>query len=213
MKRLWILISGYNDYPGLRLLCKRVRNLWPDADRYPIVYVDGVYQDFPHSRSVSTDGSMDVARKYASFIISWSDPAPAEYLKRTPYFIGNEGDYVLILDCDEEPVINKPYEFLKNLSSTHYRVPFYNSGDGAHISDMIRLIRVHNMMHHWGAHEHVFIKREVSLSRDAPLAADLRIIHYGDTFRSSARQKAKKKYYDEPIRRVEAPFRMIMSGN
>lgn len=206
MKRLWILISGYDDPAGLEKACRSVRKLWPDADRYPIVYADGVYQSFLsgdiHPRSAEV---MAIAEEHASLIVPWDAPAPTEFLKRSSYFAGNPGDYVLILDTDETLECKEPVKFLDTLRELAYLVPI-RSERGSSVGRISRIFRVQPEIHHWGAHEVVFANGR-KISHDLKKALNSIMIVHAHGHWDERRLLRKRDYYTSGIRLDEQEFR------
>lgn len=205
MKRLWILISGYEDARGLETACRSVRTLWPDPRTHPIVYSDGAYAKFPHDECKSSSVVLDVARKYASFIVEWPIASPTEYIKRTTYWAGNQGDYALILDADETVHSNTPAGVPRDLIEPAYLVGIRTTKAKSHQGRVSRLFRIEKDIHHWGAHEVVF-RGDRQLHRAQGKATDsLYIVH--TKMCSEERRAAKKEYYGRGIQEDEADFR------
>ncbi|MEO0206588.1 MAG: hypothetical protein ABIL22_07945 [candidate division WOR-3 bacterium] len=127
----------YNDTPELLEEC--LVSLKKVVDR--IVAVDGAYIEFPHYKPYSTDGCLDIAKKYADVVIENKDAWPDQISKRNAYLtLSSESDYYFVLDADEvvEGKIDKhkliePYYGIKTLDC---------QSDGSTIPvDRIRLIR------------------------------------------------------------------------
>lgn len=205
--RLWILISGYDDPAGLERACRSVRRIWSDADRFPIVYADGAYERFPHASHRSSFETFDTARRWASLIVEWPIAAPTEYLKRTSYWIGDPGDYALILDTDEEIMANGGAGILERLGAESYLLPIRDPagrGDGW----VHRLFRVEAGIHHWGAHEAVFAGGGSQRRRASAVPIrDLTIVHHPC---SADRRRAKQEYYRNGIQADESSFRQLV---
>ncbi len=98
--RIVACISFYND---LDLLPGCIESL---SGMDEIILVDGAYADFPHEVPWSTDGSLEWIKelqKSDSRIRllecerAWADEAE----KRSAYFLGQEGDWYLVIDADE----------------------------------------------------------------------------------------------------------------
>ncbi len=101
--RIVACVSFYNDLdflPG----CLETLD-WVDE----IVLVDGAYADFPHEVPRSTDGSIEWIRERRKSdprirLIECERPWESEAEKRSAYFIGDDGDWYLVIDADERVV-------------------------------------------------------------------------------------------------------------
>ncbi len=204
MRRLWILISGYDDEIGLRRACESVRAIWPDPDRYPIIYADGAYERFPHADPRSPEGVFAVAEEFCSMVVPWPIASPTEFLKRTTYFAGNEGDYGLVLDTDETVQVAKPGDFPDTLSKPCYLIPLRlpNRSVTGRVS---RLFRIRSGIHHWGAHELVAYPERVNKRGQHDFCEGIQIVHHSHW--EKVRRDNKQAYYNQGIKADEAEFR------
>ena len=201
--RLWILVSGFDDAAGLRRLCESVRRFFPSADSVPIVYADGAYAKFPHERPQSKSDVFEVANRFASLIVDWPVPAPTEFIKRSSYWIGKPGDYVLILDSDEELVECPAFEQLKEmLDHSSYKIPIAPP-DGLD-SWAHRLFQVRPNGHHWGSHESVFFGHDQQRRIRGKRFDKIKVLNHPA---APARQEKKILYYKKGIHRDERRFR------
>jgi len=206
VKRLWILISGYDDPAGLEKACRSVRKLWADPDQYPIVYTDGVYEKFQKTgERPRTAEVMAIAERFASLIVPWPVPAPTEFLKRSTYFVGNPGDYALILDTDETLECREPAKFLDSLKEVAYLVPIRSDG-GSGIGRISRVFKIRPAIHHWGAHEVVFVGKQQIVPGMKSNLQGLTIIHANRHW-DRERLERKRHYYTSGIRFDEQAFR------
>jgi len=203
MKYLWACINCLALDKRVEQTIASVRTIWPDARSVPLVATIGRYRDFPFPEPPILPS---VARHFA-FIV-YFDGAPTEFLKRSAYLTGEEGDYTLILDWDET-VHAQGFSFA-DLRGSHYRVPLY-SPPGSHDVNALRIFRVQRGIHHWGAHEVIFVDQRRYLYREAPVLKSLRIEHHriGD----DAYIAAKYHYYKEALHETERPFRQLMERN
>lgn len=65
--------------------------------------VDGAFADFQHDKPYSTDGCLDIARKYADILIETDRAWNTQILKRNRYMtLENPNDFYLIIDSDEK---------------------------------------------------------------------------------------------------------------
>ena len=207
MRRLWILISGYNDANGLERAARSVRGAWPDPDRCPIVYADGAYSKFPHDRPHSTDGTAEVAARWATFVVTWPVASPTEFLKRSSYWAGLPGDLALIVDTDETVEASDP-EAIFALDFDSYGVPLRDSTDppGTVHCRPHRLFNVTPSIHHWGAHEAVFDPSGRIYMKRPLDPAMLSLVHHP---RQPEREALKVDYYQTGIREDESSFRYL----
>ena len=97
-------IIFFNDEP--ELLLKALESV-KGADQ--IVLVDGPYADWPHGGKLKSDNALiDLMRNWGfknkslKIINSPTIPFPHQINKRNEYLIGNEGDWYINIDADEE---------------------------------------------------------------------------------------------------------------
>lgn len=124
-----MIIACYNVYNEAAYLEESILSLRDKVDG--IVIVDGAYKKFPHKSPESTDGTIEIARKYADVFIpcgrkrigftpwglEWNkrrqvfgairrerlapEPWKSEIEKRNEYLSGREGDVYLVVDGHE----------------------------------------------------------------------------------------------------------------
>lgn len=93
----------YNDQPLLEECLKSLKNV-------NIVAIDGAFTDFPHDKPYSTDGSLEVAKKYADVVVETDIPWATQVDKRNEYLkYVPDGDTVIVIDADEELWGNIPH--------------------------------------------------------------------------------------------------------
>jgi glycosyltransferase involved in cell wall biosynthesis len=101
-----------------------------------ICIVDGAYKDFPHDKPWSTDGTLEYLRDLAKsdqrvHLITCEKPWPGETVKRSQYFIGEEGDWYFLIDADERVEgLEKLKIYLPRCPYDSLGIPFYMYGDG-----------------------------------------------------------------------------------
>ena len=181
--------------------------------RVPIVYADGAYEKFPHADPRSPEGVFKVADELCSMVIPWPVAAPTEYLKRTSYMVGNQGDYAMILDTDEMIECDKPGTFLEGLTADGYLVGLYRPAQKESGAYIARLFRIEQGFHHWGAHEVAWKRYEQKRRSQMNRIDGLRISHHHDQW-SEERRKKKQDYYIKPegIKSDEASFRRLVGS-
>jgi hypothetical protein len=96
-----VCLNVYEEVTFLPRCIEHIRNSLRDIC-HKIVVVDGAYKDFPHKTFWSDDGTLEIARKSADALIeapkrAWDD----EIEKRNAYWVGEDGDYYLVIDADE----------------------------------------------------------------------------------------------------------------
>ena len=85
---------------GPRLLERCFKSLVGKVDK--IVAIDGAFADFKHDKPWSTDGCLDIARRYADTLIECKEAWPSQIAKRNSYLtLKNPNDLYLIIDSDE----------------------------------------------------------------------------------------------------------------
>jgi len=108
------IVACMNVYNEASTIKRAVDSVLQIADR--VVAVDGRYPDFPGPAPNSDDGTIDILRGYGSKVtlLLCSEPRP-QNVKRTMYLDGlNEGDWAFIMDGDEELVLSKPAEWVRD---------------------------------------------------------------------------------------------------
>jgi len=113
----------YNDTPELLRHC--LENL--KATGFPIIAIDGAFKEFLAGdksgalKPYSTDGSRELAEKYASIVIDgpadgWENQAEKrnQYLDKVA-----EGEFIFVIDADE---IIYPFTLMADLSDDVYKV-------------------------------------------------------------------------------------------
>lgn len=93
----------YND---AELLDRCLKSLSSKVDN--IIAIDGAYKDFPHDKPYSTDGSIDVARKYTDNVITVNKAWETQVDKRNRYVQEIPvGESFIVIDTDEVLVADK----------------------------------------------------------------------------------------------------------
>jgi len=87
------VISAFNE---ARMLPMCLGHLPRDAR---VWLFDGAYEDFPHDKPYSTDGTLDVARRWGAKVIAAKRPWRDQMEKRTKTLV--PGEVIFILDADE----------------------------------------------------------------------------------------------------------------
>ena len=93
------LIACFNIYNEAAVLEEALQAVKGKVDK--IIVVDGAYEKFPHQIPYSTDGSIEIAVRYADELISPRKAWKSEIEKRNAYLIGKPGDVYLTLDGHE----------------------------------------------------------------------------------------------------------------
>lgn len=183
------VINTYNDKDHIE---KTLQSVKGKVDK--IVVVDGAYADFPHDVPYSTDGTLDIAKKYADVLIecpnqkAWHD----EMVKRSAYLIGNEGDWYLMIDADE--LFEGDLEPLRTSKESDYFLPFTYEEDYGREGKQYRLFKHRAGLIYARNHYTLWIGT-LNLS-DMPKA----LYEHGRMFhepqsRTPEREEAKKAYY------------------
>lgn len=88
----------YNDTPELLEAC--LSSLHGKVDT--IITIDGPFKDFTHKSILSTDGCLEIAKKYSNKVITAKKAWESQIEKRNAYLtLKNENDIYFIIDADE----------------------------------------------------------------------------------------------------------------
>lgn len=154
MANLIASIIFYNDTP--ELLEKSLKAI--KASNIDIIAIDGAFREFPKSdkeRYYSTDGCIDIAKKYADLYIpapkwEWVDQAH----KRSTYFqLIPDGDFCIVLDGDEflHPCEIDPNQWTENI----YMCQLHRSADDGW-SNSVRIYRIFPDLKYMGQHSRIY---------------------------------------------------------
>lgn len=194
-----MLIGVVSFYNEIQFLERCLRSLRGKADF--IVGIDGAYISFPHDKPWSTDGTIELARKYADKVITTEKAWESQIVKRNQYLIGKEGDWYLMIDGDEEIAGSlEGYETKDDWNISLYRT------DGVPMYPVYRLFRHRQGMRYFGTHHCLMIGGEILNKRKMPSMPNCNIVHY-NAERPRARREAKGEYYRS--RTEEREFREI----
>ena len=171
-----------------------------------IIIIDGAFEDYPHEKPWSTDGTVDYVKQRAGidrrikFIEckkAWKD----EVEKRSAYFTGKEGDWYLIIDSDErvggETIQLNGIKALKKFIPTYedniLDVPLWELISGS-FDPAPRLFRHQEGIRYYLTHYLVFNKDRllVTDSKKHETFDGMKIWHMPD-LRTDARNEDKKK--------------------
>ena len=86
-------IIGFNE---ARLLPMCLGHLPKDSR---VIYIDGAYAEYPHEVPWSTDGTLDIARRWGCEVVEVTKAWPDQMTKRTQALI--PGEVIFNLDADE----------------------------------------------------------------------------------------------------------------
>lgn len=187
------VMSTYNDNQFIE---RALSSLSKVTDK--IVVVDGRYSEFPCEGDISTDGTLELARKYAEVIIS--EPC-SEPEKRSKYFIGKEGDIYFQLDADEEIELGTKSTIFKKMKNCDIGIVKIYSGKTGVSFRRARLFKHINGMRYAGLHYRLVDgegKTYAVLDRAGEGYKDCHldiVIRHNNYFRPSDRKKAKSIYY------------------
>jgi hypothetical protein len=178
-----MIIACYNVFNEARHLEESLKSLRDKVDL--IVVVDGAYKKFAHKNSFSTDGTLEIAKRYADHLFLMAEVSEIE--KRNRYLIGIPGDVYIQVDGHEiwrgeiDPTI-----------MGNWRVKV-KMGDGWHVFD--KMFRHYNGIHYKKHHYQLFVgDKPLNIGQsEYPLGY---FEHYDDV--SEERQRAKENYYSLP---------------
>ena len=181
-------IIFYNDTPELLERClKSIKN---KVDY--ILAIDGCYTEFPHDKCYSTDGCLDIAKKYADSIIECKKPWKDQIHKRNAYLTDIDG-YHFILDADEELIGSIP-----KLEHETYAIKIHNEKDPYHVrffksSKELR----YSSRHCWLRNNQKILSNNVNLENFDKLT-NCYLIHHKKE-RSLSRKQDKLSYYQNRL--------------
>ena len=167
---LWVALNVYSES---RMLVGCIESIRKAAPHAKIVAVDGAYESWTKaSRRLAAkaleNGHESLAEAYLYYssasspddtlqalrdlkidkIIETERPWAHEYSKRSQYFVGQEGDWYLVLDADERLVGKVD---VSNLTDKAYNVVLYRDQD-KHPYPVTRLFQHEEGMEYRGAH-------------------------------------------------------------
>jgi len=176
------LIACYNIYNEAQYLEESLKSIRDKVDL--IVVVDGAYKKFPHKIPWSTDGSLEIARRYTPYVIERDRAWESEIAKRNAYLIGSVGDIYLVIDGHEiwSGDLTPPFG--------NYRIKWKLS-DGWH--EAFRMFKHKLGIHYQQFHYSIWIGNKC-LDQDFPLYPHGYLIHKYPDY-PKERQEARKKYY------------------
>ncbi len=171
---LWICLNVYNEELKLARCLDSVKQNHPEAK---IVAVDGAYQSLidevqteierlistgqdAHARLFekyaipwSTDRTMEILGQYGvDVIIPTEKPWAHEWVKRSKYFVGQDGDYYFVIDADEELVGKIPY---KELTEPSYNLMLHRN-DSVGPYPVMRVFKHAPDIRYWKVHHALF---------------------------------------------------------
>jgi glycosyltransferase involved in cell wall biosynthesis len=191
MTELIACIIAYNE---AELLPDCLESIIGKVDR--IVVVDGRIAAFPGDGHLSTDGTVNIARKCGAEVILPTRPWHDEMEMRSQFLVGNEGDWYLIIDADERCMT--PLPDINNLPDGIHAysimVKMILDGTGKHRP---RLFRHQGKMEFKHVHDGLFSDGVlVSNPNTVPKLNSVWFGHYQD-LRTKDRRARKHQYYKE----------------
>jgi len=175
--------SFFNEVDFLEASLKALKIL-----THKLVVVDGAYVDFPHKRPYSTDGSLEIAKRYADMVIETKETWQDEIEKRNQYLVGNDGDYYLMVDADEVIEGNIP-----KLTKDDYQIMLHRVNEKTPYP-VYRIFKHRKGLQYWGTHHALWVDNELLNKKEMPIVQDCRLIHKM-SLRDNERIEAKGIYY------------------
>jgi len=151
-----------------------------------IVLVDGPYAKFPHQFPYSTDGTIEIAKKYVDILKTQAKAWPSEIFKRNQYLVGEPGDIYLVIDGHEIWTGS----FIPPFGN--YRIK-WKLTDGWH--ETFRMFEHKPGIHYKQFHYSIWID-DKCLGQDFPIYPHGYLTHLES--KDKLRLEAKKKYYSLP---------------
>ena len=93
------LIAVYQIWNESQYLEESLKSIRDKVDL--IVIVDGAFKKFRHKVPWSTDGTIEIAKRYVDILIETKKPWKNEVTKRNQYLIGKPGDFYLVMGGHE----------------------------------------------------------------------------------------------------------------
>ena len=210
---LWGCVSAYQDADCLR---ETLPVLVKIVDR--IVLVDGAYKGFKRFDAgtwSSTDATRELARDHGAMLVEAS-PELDEREKRSRYFVGQPGDWYLVVDADEVVHGSLDREFLAASDPDDYWIEFYDEDSPWQVDRGRRVFRLHRHrpgMRYHRAHHALHVPDAscdgglaMVLDERLPTIPGLRIAHAKDRLRPRWREDPKQAYF-ELLKAEERDFR------
>lgn len=164
-----------------------------------LVVVDGAYSKFPHKKPWSTDGTIEVARRFCDKLITTNRAYPNQIKKRNKYLIGGNNDWYLMLDGDEE-LVGRVDGYA---AQDDWEIKIYRT-DGLGGYPVYRMFRHRPGLKYIGAHNCLVVGNEILNHRKMEILKDCNLIHFTGE-RARERNADKTVYYNS--RTEEAEFR------
>lgn len=193
---IFCLTNVYNGMDGLERMWASVRRFYPDSE---LICIDGKYPDYPGTNEVSTDGTRIWVREHGHLI----DCIDYEVEKRNAglRYIDSEasdGDWVLVLDHDEE---------LASVTSWPKRVGYFS------FTRMTprRVEYGRCRLYAWEPglefrHRHYDLYSGDELVASLEDAPDYQCVGAGNHYETFPRPKAKQDYYQRLREREGSPW-------
>jgi glycosyltransferase involved in cell wall biosynthesis len=206
--RLIFLINAFNEAMHIDKCIKSVHDV---ADE--IWLFDGAYKNYPHKHPHSTDGMLDIAKKYSKVkIYKVTTPYKDQLEKRTAMFKdGQEGDFFFKLDGDE--YITNP-EIIRE-----YLTPEIDVGWVWTISNLYpkpimtaRIFKYQEGLHYAGRHHWIYNGKNEFVTSDQHMnpkfnhkTTQIRLFNFRDS--SSTKRRRDKKQFLVNRNPKEASFK------
>jgi len=167
-----------------------------------IIIVDGAIKGFPHKKPYSTDGTLEIAKKFNCEIIRTDKAWEDEIAKRNAYLVGSEGDYYFQVDADEVFCGKLP-----NLTEEVYQIELRRL-DGVAPYPIFRIFKHKKGIHYRGCHNALFSNGEL-LNKKPMKTLEGCYLEHRTTLRSDERKRDKGIY----LRKLWLKERDFREGN
>lgn len=196
-----MIVACINMFNEIQFIEQCLRSIKDKVDK--IIVVDGTYKEFPHKECYSTDGSLEIAKRYADNVIECKEPWENQIAKRNQYLHIYKGVdvYHLVIDADEELIGSlKGYE-----QASDWNIKLLRT-DGIGEYNVYRIFKWREDLHYEGAH-HCLVTEDYILNKfQIPVLENCKLIHFNSE-RDKKRIEDKGTYYRERIDEIE--FRRI----
>jgi glycosyltransferase involved in cell wall biosynthesis len=181
-----MLIACYNVYNEAAYFEESLERIRKKVDY--IIVVDGAYKKFPHNVPYSTDGTIEIAEKYADRIVETAYPWPSEIEKRNQYLIGKKGDTYLVMDGHEVWVgdLKRPFG--------DYKIRTVRSEGDCSFPKMFKHVEG---IHYARKHYELYDKDNKLINNESWPEYQFGYLFHKEGYRED-RLKAREEYYNKP---------------
>jgi glycosyltransferase involved in cell wall biosynthesis len=188
------LIAGIIAYNEELLLSQCLESIKDKVDK--IVLVEGRIKTFPGDSVRSTDRTIEIAQDYGCEIITQDKPWKNEAEMRNQYLVGDNGDWYVLLDCDEKCMTPLPKPNAYPADATAYAIKSWMISVNSFIWRP-RIFKHVGKMEYRDIHDALFSNgRLISRPDDVPKLHSVWFAHYQPQ-RDEIRRRQKIQYFQD----------------